>query len=210
MNTPVEEWNGVYESKTLENVRYDDWLLKHQQLIATTDQTPIINVGCGLGNTCRQLADAGYKVIACDYSPVAIAFINHHFKDLPTRVFDMSKGLPFPDKSAQVIVADLSIHYFSWKQTLAIVHDIKRVLFDGAYFLLRVNSVNDVNHGAGVGEEIEPHYFCNGTSYKRFFNNSQLDALFDDWTELYRKETTIDRFGLPKVAWEVVVSKKHA
>jgi hypothetical protein len=49
------------------------------------------------------------------------------------------------------MIADLSLHYFSWDETKKIVNEIKRVLKEDGFLLVRVNSVNDTNYGAGKG-----------------------------------------------------------
>ena len=37
--------------------------------------------------------------------------------------------------------------------------DIKRILTNNGHLIFRVNSINDVNHGAGEGNEVEPHLY---------------------------------------------------
>ena len=51
----------------------------------------------------------------------------------------------FEDESIEVIIADLSLHYFNDETTKNIVKEIKRVLKCNGYLIARVNSVNDSN-----------------------------------------------------------------
>lgn len=40
-----------------------------------------------------------------------------------------------------------------------ILNEIRRILVPGGHLLARVNSINDVNHGAGQGTEVEHHLY---------------------------------------------------
>lgn len=40
----------------------------------------------------------------------------------------MSKGLPFADNLTNIIISDLSLHYFTEQKTFEILGEIKRVL----------------------------------------------------------------------------------
>lgn len=77
------------------------------------------------------------------------------------------------------MVASLSLHYFDWKTTGAIVHDISQVLRPGGMLLCRVNRVGDVNFEYGVGTEWERDFFeVRHGHFKRFFDEESLaDAL---------------------------------
>lgn len=66
----------------------------------------------------------------------------------------MTKGLPFDDNFTDIIISDLSMHYFTKQKTCEILKEMKRVLKPNGILLFRVNSVKDVNHGAGEGTEI--------------------------------------------------------
>ena len=68
--------------------------------------------------------------------------------------------------------------------------------------IFRVNSVRDVNHGAGEGIEIEPHlYETEDGRFKRFFDADDIRRFFSDWEELYLHEETMGRYELEKVLW---------
>jgi ubiquinone/menaquinone biosynthesis C-methylase UbiE len=119
----------------------------------------------------------------------------------------MLDDLPFLNNTAKVIVADLSLHYFSWEKTKLIVQEISRVLVDSGYLLCRVNSVNDKNHGAGEGIPIEKNYYNLNGKLKRFFDTISLKELFSGWEITYLVETKLHRFEKKKVLWELSVRK---
>ena len=51
----------------------------------------------------------------------------------------------------------------------------------------RVNSVKDVNHGAGEGKEIESHLYETADGrLKRFFDEKDIQKFFADWENLYK------------------------
>ena len=171
-----ERWNKVHSHYDRSQIKYDDWLELFERAIENCP-TPIIDLGCGSGNDTLYLIER-------------------------TECFDMTKGLPFEDNFTDIIISDLSLHYFAEKKTFEILEEIKRVLKPNGILLFRVNSVRDVNHGAGEGTEIEPHlYETEDGRYKRFFDNEDFKKFFANWEELYLHEETMGRYELEKVLW---------
>lgn len=204
----LEAWNRTYSSKRNEEIRIDSWLDEYGPVLAAAGTSPILDLGCGSGNDTKYLLDRGHSVIACDYSEEAIANIKAKMPKAEASVFDMRDGMPYRDAEFQVIVSDLSIHYFTWAITVEIVKEMHRILGEGGFLLLRVNSTKDLNYGAGKGALIEDNYYCDGGIYKRFFDAGQLDDLFRDGWEIRRKrEMTLHRYELAKQLWELLVRK---
>lgn len=71
----------------------------------------------------------------------------------------MSVELPFKDNSINVIVADLSLHYFNSTTTKYILNEIYRALKDNGYLIARVNSANDKFHMPNNAQELEKTFF---------------------------------------------------
>jgi Cof subfamily protein (haloacid dehalogenase superfamily) len=203
-----EYWDNAYKQRVPEKPTYDLWLDKYVDILGQSIDIPIIDLGCGSGNDSLYLAERGYKVIACDMSEVATSMVRKFVPAAKTLSFDMLDGLPFPDASAQVIIADLSLHYFGWQDTERIIEEIKRVLVPHGTLLSRVNSIHDVNYGAGQGDLIEKNYYSVGGKLKRFFDKEQLLTLFRDWNFKHIHEYRMDRYGEPKILWEVAVEKR--
>lgn len=205
----IERWNNIHSNYERDKIKYDDWLELFQRAIDNC-KTPIIDLGCGSGNDTLYLVERGKKVIPCDYSSNAIQNIQKNFPEVErTECFDMTKGLPFEDNFTDIIIGDLSLHYFTERKTFEILDEIKRVIKPDGILLFRVNSVKDVNHGAGKGKEIEPHLYETGDGrYKRFFDAQDLEKFFTDWEKLYIHEEIMGRYDLEKVLWRGAMKVK--
>lgn len=204
-----QRWNSIHSNYERTKIKYDDWLGLFQRAIDNC-KTPIIDLGCGSGNDTLYLVERGKKVIPCDYSRNAVQNIQRNFPEVErTECFDMTKGLPFEDNFTDIIISDLSLHYFTKQKTFEVLNEIKRVLKPDGILLFRVNSVRDVNHGAGEGKEIEPHlYETSDGRYKRFFDAQDLENFFIDWEKLYIHEETMGRYDLEKVLWRGAMQVK--
>ncbi|REE55336.1 methyltransferase family protein [Paenibacillus taihuensis] len=202
-----EHWNQVYNRLSLGKPVYDLWLDDYEPLLAEAKNDAIIDLGCGYGCDTLYLTERGYRVIACDFSEKALGHIAEHIPEAETKQVDMTEGLPFADGSVGAVVADLSLHYFAWEDTVHIVNDIARVLKPRGVLLARFNSVGDVHYGAGLGVELEPNYYEHEGRRKRFFDEGDLRQLFADWGIEAVKETDMLRYGKPKLCWELAAVK---
>ncbi len=107
------------------------------------------------------------------------------------------------------MIADLCLHYFTKADTLHILDEIQRVLMPGGHLFVRVNSINDVNYGAGQGEEIEHHLYLNEDGcLKRFFDEADIRELFGAFEIEYLREERMTRYAADKYLFRVVVRKK--
>lgn len=197
-----ERWNMIHINYERCQIEYDDWLdLFRDDIDKCT--TPIIDLGCGSGNDTLYLIEKGKDVIPCDYSQKAIYNIQRNFPEVKrAECFDMTKGLPFDTNFTDIIISDLSLHYFTEKKTFEILEEIKRVLKPNGLLLFRVNSVKDVNYGAGKGREIETHlYETEDGRYKRFFDKEDIKKFFLGWVKLYIHEEIMKRYEMEKVLW---------
>lgn len=192
-------WNNIHTEYNREDIKFDDWLGKFDEIIENAD-LPIIDLGCGSGNDTLYLINKNKKVISCDLSENAISNIKKNFPEiLDAKVVNMLDGLPFDDNSADLIIADLSLHYFNKNDTIYIINEIKRVLSNNGHLIFRVNSINDVNHGAGKGKEVEKNLFLtNDNRLKRFFDIEDINYFFGSFEIEYIKEEIMTRYELEK------------
>ena len=202
-------WDSLHTCYSRQEIQYDHWLLPFEEAIKSC-QTPIIDLGCGSGNDTKYLISRGKNVIPCDFSSNAIDNIRKNFPELSrTECFDMTDPFPFADSFTDLIIADLSLHYFSEQVTKSILAEIKRVLTPNGTLLFRVNSVKDIHHGAGQGTEAERNYFKTSDGrFKRFFDLDDIYKFFGDWNILYLKEEQLNRYALPKILWTVMCQVK--
>ena len=205
----LEYWDNVHKDYDRATIKVDDWLGKFDDIIMGT-QKPILDLGCGGGNDTLYLISKGKQVISCDQSPSAINNIRKNFPEVyDAKCFNMLDGLPFEDEAFDVVIADLCLHYFLKSDTEKILNDIRRILTPGGHLILRVNSINDVLHGAGQGPEIEHHVFeMEGKTIKRFFNEEDIRSFFKDFTIEYLKEEIMTRYKLEKRLYRVCVKKE--
>lgn len=195
-------WDAHHHRNDSGTVPCDDWLQRFEDVIERC-QTPVIDLGCGRGNDTKHLISRGKCVIACDFSSQAIRNIRKNFPEVyGTVCFDMTDPFPFEDNFTDLIIADLSLHYFSEQVTESVLAEIKRVLTPNGVLLFRVNSVKDFHYGAGQGTEVERNYFRTADRrFKRFFDLEDIHRFFGSWNILYLKEEQMDRYDYPKILW---------
>jgi len=203
MDSRLDTWNKVFSSYEQKRPEYDNWLDKFDDILTKSADCPIIDLGCGFGNDSLYLSEKGYDVISCDYSSEALDRLKHFIPEPDARLFNMAEGLPFADKSAKLIIADLSLHYFSTECTKKIIGDISRVLTKDGFLICRLNSVNDINYGAGQGVEIEKNYYNIDGACKRFFDPDDIQLFLEGWNIRYAGEAEMARYKKVKITWEV-------
>ena len=204
----LEYWDNIHKDYDRASIKVDDWLEKFDDIIMDTTK-PILDLGCGGGNDTLYLISKGKQVISCDQSPSAIHNIAKNFPEVyDAKCFNMLDGLPFENKAFDVVIADLCLHYFMKSDTKKILKNIRRILVPGGHLILRVNSINDVLHGAGQGPEIEHHVFeMEGKTIKRFFDEEDIRTFFNDFTIEYLNEEIMTRYKLEKRLYRVCVKK---
>ena len=172
-----EFWNKSFETYSTDGKIYSSWLDKYVDAIDRC-KTKALDLGCGVGYDSYYLTQKGLEVIACDFSEVALSRLKENVKDVETMLLDISEKLPFEDEAFDLVIADLSLHYFDTKTTEKIMAEIERILAPKGFLLARVNSIYDINHGAGEGEKIEDNfYFVKGYN-KRFFSVEDAKKFF--------------------------------
>jgi SAM-dependent methyltransferase len=193
----------------LQDLSPDPWLEPWLPFVRErADPAPILELGCGDGRDTAVLVGAGLEVVAIDLSPAEIAKARVSAPGATFRVGDIRDPFPLAPGTVGVVVASLCLHYFPWNETLALVERIRATLRSGGTLLCRLNSTNDLNHGADGNPRIEDNYYLVQGRPKRFFDRSDIDALFaNGWGMLSIKESVIGRYAQPKVAWEVVLER---
>jgi SAM-dependent methyltransferase len=198
----LEYWNQSH-SRPEKKPKYDDWLDKYKEYLGSCNE-PIIDLGCGLGNNTLYLSERNYHVISCDLSEVALRRLKSFIPTAETRQFDMRVGIPFEDSSVKIVVADLSLHYFSDEDTFKVLEDLNRVLEVGGLLICRVNSTKNLIDSTS-------YYLNSGGLLRRYFDEVQIDHFFinERWENIYKSEYIMTRYSTNKVVWEISMKKKH-
>jgi SAM-dependent methyltransferase len=186
-------------------MKNDPWLDKWLALIRETSAGGhVLELGCGNGWDTVDLLSAGCKVIGTDLSMENLVECAASTPDVDLIQMDNGKPLPVADHSVPVIIASLSLHYFSWDVTLQISSELKRCIRTGGLLLARFNSTNDHNYGASSDVEIEPQYYLVGTNTKRFFDEKSVRHFLQGWDIQLLEENVIQRYQKPKCVWEAL------
>jgi len=164
----------------------------------------VLELGCGNGRDTVDLLAAGCRVTAMDISLENVTECAVSAPRADILQMDIGKPLPFANDSTSVIIASLSLHYFSWTVTLQIASEIKRCLQPGGLLLARFNSVNDRHYGSTSTLEIEPNFYNVGRGTKRFFDENSVRLFLQGWDIQFLEENVIDRYKKPKYVWEAM------
>ncbi len=154
----------------------------------------MLELGCGNGWDTVDLLSAGCKVVAMDISRENLTECAAFASGAKLLQVDISKPLPFVSESVPVIIASLSLHYFSWAVTMQISSELRRCIQSGGLLLARFNSVNDRHYGSTSTLEIEPNFYNVGTSTKRFFDENDVRLFLSGWDIQFLEENVIDRY----------------
>jgi SAM-dependent methyltransferase len=185
----------------------DPWLQRWLKLIdERICGLPILELGCGGGRDSEVLAAAGHAVVGVDRSAQAIANARHR---VPSARFHCQElQAPWPVERAGVVVASLSLHYFPWPETEALVDRIHSTLCPPGVLLCRLNSTNDHHFGASGHPALAENFYCVDGEAKRFFDRATIERLFArGWRMLHNEEGVIDRYDHPKLVWELVAER---
>jgi trans-aconitate methyltransferase len=137
----------------------DPWLERWLPLIAERSSSlPVLEIGCGWGDDTSTLVGAGFDVVGFDLSAACVAATKLRSPKARITQRDLRAPLPVGDGEAGAVVASLSLHYFPWRETLAIVDGIRQALAERGVLLCRLNSTEDLNFGAGRGVALEQNY----------------------------------------------------
>ena len=204
-NVYADVWNNLHKNFIKDNeIKYDDWLEEFASIISKVE-TEIIDLGCGVtGNNTLYLLEKGKKVISCDFAEEALKVVKN-IKGSKTLLFDMLDKFPFESDSLELIIADLSLHYFNKNNTDAIISEIKRTLKPGGYLLFRVNSTNSTEYKEIIKnayKEIESHFFFTKNLEKRFFDENDIKNFFYEFKFICIREENMSRFCPDKIIWK--------
>lgn len=206
-----EYWNDEYWKKHLETHKgekldfLDDiWISKYSDIFEKVPKGKALDLGCGLGQYTKFMMDNGFKVTSTDISIEALNNLKANIPNANIRQLDMSQKLPFVNNEFELVIANLSIHYFDKKTTTQLLDEIKRVLKPGGYFIGSVNSSKCIDFIKDHIEKIEDNYYHEEGRDIRLWDKQQFDTFFKDFEKVVLEEVRITRWNRPKDMWEFI------
>lgn len=207
-------------ARTIWNERYSDsrhfeyeisWIYPYLSLFKEMGYQSVLELGCGDGKCSKAIFRKGFKVVATDISNVAIDCLAQNCKGLNVARVDMSRKLPFKDRSFDVVLANLSSHYFSSKKTSEIYADVYRVLNNDGMFVLRVNDKREYryNKEQDTVKSLGNNFVLsvNGKT-KHYFDADDLDSCLSCFSSVYLHEVSFWCNGHTKYALEAFARKQ--
>ncbi len=185
----------------------DQWLDKWEPVIKGQ---AVLELGCGDGVDTRVLLESASSVIACDLNGADIEGNRVTMSDVQFLELNHAQPLPFENARFDVVLASLSLHYFTWEKTRDIVAEISRVLVPEGVLICRVNSTQDVNYGAKGYPQIEYGLYEFERQTKRFFSRQDVVGLFEKhWFINDLRHDVIDRYEFHKNVWSFSAQKRQ-
>lgn len=201
-------WNELHkEFVQVNTVKYDEWLVEFNDIISNVN-TDIVDLGCGVtGNNTIYLLEKGKSVISCDFAQEALNVVAK-IDGAKILLFDMLETFPFEDNFTDLVIADLSLHYFRDNDTKRIIGEIKRILKPNGHLFFRLNSVNSTEYKNLISKnvkQIENNLFFSNNMEKRFFSKGDIESYFKEWKFISINEENMSRYNPDKIIWKGVV-----
>lgn len=186
-----------------------EWLESLRDVLGPGDGRRVLELGCGDGLCAKLLSNWGFEVVANDISTEALRQLGESDLRIQLSQFDMSQGIPFASQSFDVVLSNLSSHYFSQRGTHFVYAEVRRVLKVGGLFLVRVNDAREYElKKRDTIEEIEPGYVLSRNGkYKRYFSRSGLNNALSAYSTKRLEEVSFSCAGRDKYALLAIVQK---
>lgn len=186
-------------------MKYTPWLDRWSGLL---DGGYALDIGCGLGLDTEELQRLGYKVTAVDFSDEALKKSKERNPDAVHLKRDISKGLNLKGNKFSLVIANLSLHYFSRADTFKIFQGIREVLVAEGLLAFRVNAEGDTNSGCPENLTGWDLTLVDGVA-KQFFSREKIEELIENSFEpVLVEKISVERYGRKKVLWECI-ARKH-
>jgi len=124
-------WNELHQERLPVSANSTASVFAQEVENQLSRQANILELGCGAGSDAAFFAQQGHRVMALDFSEVAVNKVQTAYLSLPALYVDtadISQHLSFNDHIFDAVYARLSLHYFSDQVTRTIFQEISRVL----------------------------------------------------------------------------------
>jgi SAM-dependent methyltransferase len=92
------------------------------------EESEILELGCGTGDICIQLADICRRVVGTDFAENMIEIATKRFPHIEFKVAD-AEDVPYPDEEFDLVISNYTAHHFARPQT--VFEEARRVLKPG-------------------------------------------------------------------------------
>ncbi len=191
--TELEKLWDKRNKKAMGKPIYDLWLDTYLPLLKEYKQEEILDLGCGGGCDSLYLTERGYKILACDISREALNNVKKYIPNVKTKQMNLIEDFPFENESYAVIIADLSLHYFTDKETIHIMKEIKRILKQNGILLARVHSTKNLNNETSLLEEVDKNLYRRGEELRRYFDKEDVERYFPIIGKINYQEKSLKR-----------------
>lgn len=205
-------WDVYYSQMNEEDIDpYDGWLFKYADYFRSCKK--VLDLGCGAGTNIDALLEMCDNVYVADISAPALKLIDKKYNRYNQKVhicnFDMKNIFPYNNQVFDVVVADLSLHYFNDTDTEHIVHEIKRILQPCGVLIARVHSIKNLKYGNHPGQDNTSYFMYTEGFQRRYFTIEHLRMLFNDWDITEISEHTVFRYAKDKEIIELTAVSKQ-
>lgn len=207
--TELEKLWDKRNKKAMGKPIYDLWLDNYLPLLKEYKQEEILDLGCGGGCDSLYLTERGYKVLACDISKEALSNTKKYIPGIKTKQMNLIEDFPFEDETYTLIIADLSLHYFTDQETIHIMKEIKRILKQNGILLARVHSTKNLNKETALLEEVDKNLYRRGEEFRRYFNKEDVEKYFSIIGDITYQEKCMKRQDTKKekIVFEIKCQK---
>lgn len=202
-------WDGLYANLGPAQEK-ESWLERYFPELEMRRAKPVVDLGCGRGINSLWLHARGFTVLACDFSAVALDSLHVANPDIPAFCFDMLQGFPEALRGAGTVVASLSTHYFSLRDTERLYRAVYDLLEPDGALLLRVNSLQEFEEKdrPHAVETLEPDYYrMDDSAVKRYFSEESLKALLPPFERIRLRTDAFAYHGRVKHFVECLAEK---
>lgn len=184
MNNQKTHWDQLHEEGKADHYSEHPTDFAEEIIQLVPERLSILELGCGAGNDSNFFAEKGHKVLATDFSDIAIDKNRKRYahKNLQFEVLDISKPLGFLDNTFDLVYARLSLHYFTDTTTKRIFKEINRVLKPNGFLCFICKSVKDPLYGKG--REIEHDMFDDNGHIRHFFSEGYARECLDGYFKI--------------------------
>ncbi|MCC7004402.1 class I SAM-dependent methyltransferase [Candidatus Nomurabacteria bacterium] len=199
-----------WDKKLINDYGKKDWAYKpsifaKQAIKFFPEFGSLLDIGTGMGNDAQFFQSQGYEVTATDQSDVAINDDKRRIRNVNFLVSDTAHGLPFGDKTFDIVYSHMALHYFDTQTTEKVFNEIHRVLKDGGIIAIITNTIDDPENKDPGYTKLETEYYQDPKSIvKRYFSVDSMkkftcdlftSVILDNKGETYKdKIKTLVRF----------------